>query len=56
MQQDTLMAAGSHKVFVDRASGKLEHRPALDARMERLRVGGSVTCGGWTGSGGRCAT
>jgi DNA invertase Pin-like site-specific DNA recombinase len=37
------MAAGCHKVFVDRVSGKLEHRPALDAMMEPLRVGASVT-------------
>ena len=43
MQQDTSTAAGCHKVPVDRVSGKPEHRPALDAMMEPLRVGDSVT-------------
>ena len=43
LQQDALAAAGCHKVFVDQASGKLEHRPALDALLEQLRPGDSVT-------------
>jgi DNA invertase Pin-like site-specific DNA recombinase len=30
-------------VFVDKASGKLEHRPALDAMLDQLRPGDSVT-------------
>jgi len=38
-----LIAAGCQKVFVDRASGKLEHRPALDTMLEQLRPGDSVT-------------
>src|SRR3954454_2593048 len=43
LQHDALMAAGCHKGFVDHASGKLEHRPALDAMLEQLRPGDSVT-------------
>lgn len=38
-----MIAAGCQKVFVDRASGKLEHRPALDTMLEQLRPGDSVT-------------
>jgi DNA invertase Pin-like site-specific DNA recombinase len=43
LQHDALVAAGCQRVFVDKASGKLEHRPALDAMLNRLRPGGSVT-------------
>lgn len=43
LQHDALVAAGCQKVFVDRASGKLEHRPALDTMLEQLRPGDSVT-------------
>lgn len=43
LQHDALIAAGCQKVFVDRASGKLEHRPALDTMLEQLRPGDSVT-------------
>ena len=43
LQRDALIAAGCQKVFVDKASGKLEHRPALDAMIEQLRPGDSVT-------------
>ena len=43
LQHDALTAAGCQRVFVDKASGKLEHRPALDAMMEQLRPGDSVT-------------
>jgi len=43
LQNDALVAAGCQRVFVDRVSGKLEHRPALDAMLEQLRSGDSVT-------------
>jgi DNA invertase Pin-like site-specific DNA recombinase len=43
LQHDALTAAGCERVFVDKASGKLEHRPALDAMLEQLRPGDSVT-------------
>jgi DNA invertase Pin-like site-specific DNA recombinase len=39
LQHDALTAAGCHRVFVDRASGKLEHRPALDAMLEHHALG-----------------
>lgn len=43
LQHDALIAAGCQRVFVDKASGKLEHRPALDAMLEQLRPGDVVT-------------
>jgi len=43
LQHDALTAAGCQRIFVDKASGKLEHRPALDAMLEQLRPGDSVT-------------
>jgi DNA invertase Pin-like site-specific DNA recombinase len=43
LQHDALTAAGCERVFVDRVSGKLEHRPALDAMLEQLCPGDSVT-------------
>ena len=43
LQYDALIKAGCQRVFVDKASGKLEHRPALDAMLEQLRTGDSVT-------------
>jgi Resolvase, N terminal domain len=43
LQHDALVAAGCQRVFVDKASGKLQHRPALDAMFEQLRPGDSVT-------------
>ena len=42
LQRDALTAAGCQRVFVDKASGKLEHRPALDAMIEQLRRGDAV--------------
>jgi DNA invertase Pin-like site-specific DNA recombinase len=42
-QHDALVAAGCQRVFVDKVSGKLQHRPALDAMFEQLRPGDSVT-------------
>jgi DNA invertase Pin-like site-specific DNA recombinase len=43
LQHDALSAAGCQRIFVDKASGKLEHRPALDDMMNQLRPGDSVT-------------
>lgn len=43
LQHDALIAAGCQRVFVDKASGKLEHRHALDAMLDQLRPGDSVT-------------
>jgi DNA invertase Pin-like site-specific DNA recombinase len=42
MQRDALAAAGCERVFVDKASGKLDHRPGLDSMLEQLRPGDSV--------------
>lgn len=41
-QRDALNAAGCQRIFVDKASGKLEHRPALDSMLEQLRAGDAV--------------
>ena len=42
LQVDALTAAGCDRIFTDHASGKLEHRPALDAMLELLRPGDTV--------------
>jgi len=42
LQQDALDRAGCDRVFVDKASGKLEHRPALDDMLAHLRAGDNV--------------
>jgi DNA invertase Pin-like site-specific DNA recombinase len=42
LQRDALLAAGCSQIFVDHASGKLEHRPALDKLFNQLRPGDSV--------------
>lgn len=42
LQQDALLAAGCQRVFVDKASGKLESRPALDDLLEQARLGDTV--------------
>lgn len=42
LQADALRAAGCGRVFVDKASGKLEHRPALDRLLEQLRPGDTL--------------
>src|SRR3954464_14005793 len=42
LQRDALTNAGCERIFVDKASGKLEHRPALDAMLEQLRPGDAV--------------
>ncbi len=56
LQRDALQAAGCDRIFVDKASGKLESRPALDALLEQARPGDTVWSGAWTGSAGRCGT
>jgi len=42
LQHDALTAAGCARIFTDKASGKLEHRPALDALLGQLRPGDTV--------------
>lgn len=42
LQQDALAAAGVSKMFVDKVSGSLQHRPALDELMGQLRAGDTV--------------
>ena len=42
LQLDALKAAGCQRVFVDRVSGKLAHRPALDDLLEQMRAGDTV--------------
>lgn len=42
LQRDALEAAGCQRIFTDKASGKLEHRPALDAMLDQLRSGDTV--------------
>ena len=42
LQQDALLKAGCQRIFVDKASGKLESRPALDELLEQARPGDTV--------------
>ena len=42
LQRDALQAAGCQRIFTDKASGKLEHRLALDAMLDQLRSGDTV--------------
>ncbi len=42
LQRDALQAAGCDRIFVDKASGKLESRPALDALLDQARPGDAV--------------
>jgi len=42
LQRDALTAAGCDRLYVDKASGKLESRPALDSRLDQLRAGDIV--------------
>ncbi len=42
LQHDALTAAGCQRIFIDKASGRLESRPALDAMLEQLRAGDTV--------------
>ena len=42
LQLDALRAAGVDRIFVDKASGKLESRPALDDLLAQARPGDTV--------------
>src|SRR4051812_12485982 len=42
LQRDALTDAGCRKIFVDKASGKLDHRPGLDSMLDQLRADDSV--------------
>jgi DNA invertase Pin-like site-specific DNA recombinase len=42
LQRDALQAAGCDRIFVDKASGKLDKRPALDAMLDQARAGDTV--------------
>jgi DNA invertase Pin-like site-specific DNA recombinase len=42
LQRDALTAAGCERIFVDKASGKLASRPALDRMLEQVRPGDTV--------------
>jgi DNA invertase Pin-like site-specific DNA recombinase len=42
-QLDALRAAGCERIFTDRVSGKLGHRPQLDAMLDHIRSGDVVT-------------
>lgn len=42
MQRDALTAAGCDRIYVDKASGKLGPRPALDSMLDQLRAGDTV--------------
>ena len=41
-QHDALTEAGCDKIFIDRASGKLDRRPALDQALEYARAGDTL--------------
>src|SRR4051812_28205427 len=42
LQRDALTAVGCRKIFVDKASGKLDNRPGLNSMLEQLRAGDCV--------------
>ena len=42
LQVDALQAAGSDRIFIDKASGRLAERPALDQLLAQLRPGDTV--------------
>jgi hypothetical protein len=42
LQRDALAAVGCKQLFVDKASGSLDSRPALDAMLDQLRPGDTV--------------
>ncbi len=51
LQRDALRAAGCDRIFVNKASGKVERRSALDNLLEQFRPGDSLVV--WrTGSAG----
>jgi DNA invertase Pin-like site-specific DNA recombinase len=55
LQRDALNNAGCERIYVDKASGTLERRPALDSMLEQLRPGTRSSSGGWTASAARYA-
>ncbi|USQ75351.1 recombinase family protein [Ornithinimicrobium cryptoxanthini] len=42
LQVDALQAAGCGRIFIDKASGALQHRPQLEALLQHLRPGDTV--------------
>jgi DNA invertase Pin-like site-specific DNA recombinase len=42
LQEQALVRAGCDRIFVDRASGALAHRPELDAALAYLRAGDTL--------------
>ncbi len=42
LQRDALTAAGCDRIFVDKASGRLERRSALDGLLEQVRPGDTL--------------
>jgi DNA invertase Pin-like site-specific DNA recombinase len=42
LQVDALTAAGCFRVFVDTASGAVQHRPELDRLLDQLRPGDTL--------------
>ena len=42
LQLDALQAAGCDRLFIDKASGKLASRPALDDLLEQARPGDAL--------------
>ena len=42
LQRDALTAAGCDRLYVEKASGKLGPRPALDTMLDQLRAGDTV--------------
>lgn len=42
LQRDALQAAGCQRIYVDKASGKLESRPELDELLAHVRPGDTV--------------
>jgi DNA invertase Pin-like site-specific DNA recombinase len=42
LQLDALQSARCERIFVDKSSGKLEHRPALDEMLGVLRAGDTL--------------
>ncbi len=42
LQRDALHAVGCDRIVVDKTSGKLESRPALDALLDQARPGDTV--------------
>ncbi len=56
LQRDALQAAGCDRVFVDKASGKLEFRPALNTLLEQADPETPSWSGRSTVSAARCGT